>query len=245
MRQRVWFSALVLAGGLLSGTATADYLVTREAQPPATGKEDPPAKETYTIWVGDSRLREDRRNRSMIVDRSTGKLYVVKHSDKTYYALDLPVDFESLVPSTMLTQWRSVLEARKPTLTIEPSSEKATVRGFDVSKHVAVLTSPDGTATRLTFWNAKNPGFDPAEYKTLMREVNALQPGSSEWIGELYDAFEGYPVRMLRAATTPAGELVWSEELVSVEEKTAPQGIWAPAADYTEVEFSLLSVAPE
>lgn len=245
MRQRPWFSVLVLAVGLAAGTAMADRLITKQVEPPVVAGKEPAEKETYTIWVGESRLREDRRNRSMIVDRSAGKMYVIKHADKTYYEIDLPIDFESMVPPEMIVQWRTVLKAGQPKITIEPSSETGTVRGHDVKKWVAVVTSPAGTSTTMTLWTTLDPGFDVEEYKALMQEILALQPNSAEWIRELYDTVEGYPVRMLRSASTPDGEKVWTEEMISVEEKTAPQGAWLPAEGYTEVEFNLLSATPE
>ena len=241
MRQRIWFSALVLVAAMTVGVTTADHLVTMEVEPPATADKEAAEKETYTIWVGDARLREDRKNRSMIVDRTAGKLYVIKHADKTYQKLDLPIDFESLVPQEMVNQWRTVLNARKPSIEIEPATETATVLGHEAKKYVAVITDRQGSSTRLEMWATANPGFDVNAYKKLMREVHALQPNSAEWIEQLFAVVDGYPVRMLRTASMPDGELVWTEEMVSVEEKPAPQGTWTPAEGYSEVEFSLLS----
>ena len=181
----------------------------------------------------------------MIVDRSAGKMYVIKHADKTYYELDLPIDFESMVPANMLQQWRTVLKARKAEVTIEPSSETGVIRGFEVKKYEAVVTDWRGDATTLTMWNTPDPGFDVDGYKELMSEIHALQPNSADWIQKLFDSADGYPIRMLRSHDRPDGAQVWTEELLSVEEKTAPQQTWKPAAGYTAIEFNLLTVPPE
>lgn len=238
------FAGCVLALIVLAAPVDAEQLITMELEPPFIAGQEKAANQTYTIWVGEAKVREDRPERSVIVDRSAGKMFVLRHDDKTFHALDLPINFESMVPPELLEQWRTVLRARKTEVAIQPTEETGTVGPYQVKKYEAAIRNAMGGTMNLTLWNTDTIGFDVEAYKALMLEIAALQPGSDDWIRKLFE-IDGYPVRMVRTFDTPQGKLISTEQLLSVEEKTAPAGLWKPTPGYTEVEFSLLSAAPE
>jgi len=243
MRSRGMFLGLALALCVAAGTTAADQVITMELEPPFIAGGEKRPSETYTIWVGDSRLREDRKDRSVIVDKSASKMYVITHPDKTYHALDLPIDFESMVPPELLPQWKTVLKARKTDVTVQPGGSE-TLGEYSVKKYDAVITDAMGATINMTMWNTVDLDLDLDSYKQLMLEITALQPGSDDWIRRLF-ALDGYPVRLVRTFDTPQGKLISTEQLISVQEKSAPDGMWKPAADYTAVEFNLLTAPPD
>ena len=56
--------------------------------------EETDLTETVTLWVGPNRVRRDDGNATSILLFDQKKLYIVDHQDKSYTAIDLPVDFK-------------------------------------------------------------------------------------------------------------------------------------------------------
>jgi hypothetical protein len=219
--------------------ASAEALLTMKVRHGETADDS-----VYTIWFAGDKLREDRASRSIVINGEVGKMFVIKHDARTYQVLDLPIDFKTMLPPDLQAEWESALAARKPEVAVESAEDTSTLGGRTVREHRVRVTGPMGGSMNLVLWNEADPGFDVPAYKQLMLEMAALQPGSDDWIRPLF-ALDGFPVRMeQRVGPEGQQQLAMVEELVSVEQKPAPEGHWGPPPTYTEIEFNLLQEPP-
>ena len=242
MRIRHILSTLLLALFLaISAPATdAASVLTMETTPPHVLGGEKPSRSQYSVWIEENRLREDRGDRSFIVDRRTNRMYVIRHAKKDYWAFDLPLDFESMVPEDLHAQWSLVLESRKTEVTVQPEFKAETMGGYATKRYEAEVKSLSGGSMNMSMWLSTELGFDAENYKELVLEIAKMQPGTDGWIRELFK-IKGFPVRFERRFETEQGTATSAESLVSIERKEAPASTWLPADGYSETEFNLLS----
>ena len=199
--------------------------------------------ETYTVWLTADQLREDRVERSVIIDREAKKLYVVKHREKIYHALDLPIDTKKLIPPDVADWYASTRRLLMMEVTVTRTDETRELGGYAARKHVAQVSNRQGKSMSMDVWTTTEAAIDAATYKSLMLELAGLSPTGSEWIRKLYEV-EGFPVLIERTVDTPAGQLHGRDELAGVEQKDPPPGIFLPPQDYALEEFNFLREAP-
>lgn len=242
MRYRSLTVTLMLGFLLLCAAPQSDAasLLKLEATSPHLVGEEPSDKVEYSIWIEKDRLREDSGEKSVIVDRRTKRMYVIRHASKEYWALELPLDFESMVPEDLQAQWKLVLESRKTEVAIAPGSTPERIGAFDAARHDAVVTSSSGGKLNLSMWISTELGFDTENYKELILEIAKMQPGTDSWKRELFK-IKGFPVRFERRFEAQQGTATSAKTLLSVEQKEAPESIWLPADGYTETPFNLLT----
>lgn len=230
MKLRPLLAAASLAAIL--APAFADSVITmqrNEAADPQTGGEA--TVETSTIWIGEGRIRENQPEQSVIVDTQAAKLYVLRHAEKAYFELQLPIVAEKLMPRGMLDAMRKQAEQMEMQIEIVPADETRTIAGFPAKRFDVRMSNSMGMRMQVELWTSTALGLDIEAYKDLTRQMTELQAFGSEWVSEIL-AIEGFPV--LRETTVTLGEREsrTREELVSVERRDAPEGTYAPPADY-------------
>jgi len=201
------------------------------------GQTQPARDSEAKIWVGDGVIvRDDDQSRVILTDE---KLYLVNHEAKTYNVLDLPVNMEELLPEQMMAQYNQMKEMATMSAEVAPVDETREVGDWSAKRYNVTLTNQMGFTMEQVIWASPDVAVDPALYNDLTEALAKLQPGGGEWVSAL-DAIEGFPV--LRETTMSIGPdttVKTHEELLSVEEKDAPEGIFAPPADYEEQEFNV------
>jgi uncharacterized protein DUF4412 len=203
---------------LLAAPVAADTFLTVRSSVEGL-KMDQPAGGEVRIWVGGDRLRRDEGETSTIVRLDRGKVYVLNHADKTYVELAAP-DLQKLADpagAAMKVQVTATGETKK-------------VRDWNARKYKVEISNPEGLHLDTTIWASKDVVANPA-YGRLAATVAALQPNSAEWARQM-QTIEGFPVIQEADVTMAGSRFKTREELVSVETKEAPAGIYDPPAGY-------------
>lgn len=234
------FAALALAGLILTlaPAAAADTLLTLRIQ--AEGLREPQTSQT---WFSGNQLREDKGNRTMIVDAEKNKIWIVLHETKTFHELDLPVDLKSIAPPDMQPFFEQLEQQMNLKVKVQPTEESKQVNGFAAKRVNVEVDSAMGVDLKLKLWMSKDLGFDYAPLKELQKEIAATQPMAKKMVDQVM-ALSGYPVRTEITTSIQGNPVESSEELISVQEITAPAGTYEPPSNYALKAFDYMKLAP-
>jgi hypothetical protein len=224
---------------------SADFLITTKSQSegrPDLGMEA--AEETSTTWIGENKLRENTGNRSVVVDLDAKKLFIIKHDAKTFHELDLPVDILKTVPEDARPMVDQMFAQMQMDVTVEPTDETEEIGGYKAKRYTIRVTGAGGMQMTVEQWNTEEVDFDVAAFKELMSAVLSTQPMGAEWFKEILE-IKGFPVRAETTVQIMGEELKKRDELVSVEKKDSPDGIYAPEADYQKEPFDFMKMLQE
>lgn len=176
------------------------------------------------IWVaGDMLRRDDGDATSTILRLDRNKLYVVNHQDKTYSELSLPLDLQKLGASQ---------DVLKTTVQVKPSNETKKIRSWSARRVEVGVSNAAGLKLDGTLWVSK----DVEGYAALNRmavSMAALQPGGANLARQL-EEIGGFPVVQETDVEMNGSRFKTREELVSVETKAAPAGLYEPPAGYAK-----------
>ncbi len=231
-------SLLLLAGALIAGGAAADQVITMQSHADAVtvmGQKSPAKDYTQTYWFGNDRMRVDDDENSTIMRLDQKKLYLLDHAQKTFSAIDLPVDFKKLVDPEMAGMMEQMMQMMAPSVTVTATGQSGSFAGYacdyyDVAVKVAMMQ------INTTGCYSDKILTHTARYQALAEAQAELVPNAS-WMKDLAQKIKGFPVRT--ETTTAMGKKSFKnwQELKSVEERTAPEGLYAPPAGYREVKF--------
>ena len=240
-RALVALLALVVTGtaGVVctAGSAGADTVLTLKTHTDAfsLGAIQEAAKDRETrIWIGDQRLRRDEgTDMSYLLRIDQNKLYLVDHRSKSYNALDLPIDFHKLYPQgdegEKMMQQASAMS--KMDVTIKPSEEAKKVGDWNAKRYDVQLTNAMGMKVETTMWMSTDVGVDLATLNKMVTALAALRPGTMDWMKKM-EELPGFPVRQESTVTAMDVPVKSVQELVNVEKKEAPAGLYDPPAGY-------------
>lgn len=201
--------------------------------------ESQPAKDTQVrIWMSGDKLRRDEGEISSILRLDRNKLYVIRHADKTWSELALPVDFVRLMPKGSEQAGAAWAQQMKLTVHLHSTQETRTVGSWNARKMQMDITNATGMKIASTLWVSKDvPGW--SALNRLAATLAALQPGSESWVSSL-EQMEGFPVLREDRVEAMGARFGTREELVSVETRDATPGTYDPPAGYKEAPFNPL-----
>lgn len=226
--------AILLAAALAAAApARADVALTTvatvDAGPESGGKKE--SKEV--LWVGKTRLRRDSEGTSQVIVGDQKKALFIDHGRKTYSVIPLPIDLEKLLPDDAKPMLRQFHAMMKMDIRVTPSDERKKIGEWNTRKYTMSLSSPIGMQMDMTLWTTTDVKIDYAAFKQLFQEISEMFPGGAELAREMVKV-DG--VIVLSESTM--GAMKRREELVSVEDKAAPDGTYDPPAGYKEVPFN-------
>lgn len=225
--------AALLPLAFCAGVAGADTLLTLKSTTTGTPASAEPT--TVEVWVGEKQISRSDERSTMIV--RPDEMVVINHADKTYTVLELPIDFDQLVPP----EQKQVAEMFKLTGKVTATDERKKVGEWNARRYDVELSNARGMAVDTVVWATKEIDIDHPTYQKLAAQTMATA-GGADLVTEMAK-IEGFPV-LQETTFDMAGQTVSSrEELVSVEEKDAPPGTYAVPEGYTESE-RLTSSAP-
>lgn len=233
--------AAVFLGAPMGSTADSVLTVKSHADAFQLKGESQPAKDTQVrIWVAGDKIRRDEGDTSMILRLDRNKLFLIHHPEKTYNELMLPVDFVRLMKGKedLGQTWAQQM---KLTVKVTPSTETKKINGWTAQRVQMDIASAMGMKIGTTVWVSKDIASYPALNK-LTAALAALQPGAADWSQKL-GQLEGFPVLKEDDVDALGARFKTREELVSVETKEAPAGIYDPPAGYKAEPFDPLEGA--
>jgi hypothetical protein len=225
-----------------AATARAQTLLTLKSHVDSfkvAGETEPAKDSQVRIWVSGDKLRRDEGEMSAILRLDRNKLYILRHPEKTYSELNLPVDFVLLLPKG--TEEAGTLWAKQMKLSVQlkPTNESRTVGSWNARKVTMDISNATGMKIASTLWVSRDvEGW--AALNRLAATMAALQPGSESWVQAL-EKMEGYPVLREDRVDAMGARFGTREELVSVETREAAPGTFDPPAGYTATPFNPLA----
>ncbi len=239
-----FFVALFLGGGLAARADTRIEMKNHTGEMTAMGHTQPARDSESTLWVGKKGARRDDGETEILVRFDRNKLYLIDHQNKSYSALDLPVDLPSLVPEAQRQQMSQVLEMMKMNASVEPSDEHKEINGWDARKYEVHLSNQMGMKVDSTVWMTEAIDMDQDSFKKLVRAMASLQPGGGSSVDELLK-LKGVPVLIETQVHAMGGATSSREELVSAEpDATPPAGTYDVPEGYTEKPFNPMGGGP-
>ena len=236
--RRVLFVGLVLALG--AGSAVADTKIVQKTHTDGftiMGQQQAPKDEQMVMWLGSDRLRTDTAGQSFIVRSDLKKMWMVDHDAKKYYELDLPVDMSQLMPAGMGEQ---MMQMMKLDATVKPTGEAKTIgewtaQGYDVAVTSAMMQM------KLKVWASRDVRLDFARFNSLYEQTKLISPGMDAMVAEMRK-IDGFQVASEGTMTMMGANVKTSEELVSIEEGSAPAGHYDPPAGYAKQAFDFMAM---
>jgi hypothetical protein len=227
-----------LVTALAAAPAAADSLLILKSHADALQlkEESQPARDTEVrLWVAGDKVRRDEGDSSMILRLDRNKLYLVHHPDKTYNELPLPSDFARYMGKEKADLALTWVQKMRLTVKMTPGSETKKVGSWTARRTQMDITSAMGMKIATTLWLSKDVPSYPVLNK-LTAALAALQPGASDWSDKL-EKLDGFPVLKEDDVDALGAHFRTREELVKVETKDAPAGLYDPPAGYTAEPF--------
>jgi len=239
-------SAARLAAGLavlavlaFGAPAPADQVVTllsHTDEISIMGQKTPAQDIRQEYWFGAEALRFDSGDTSVVIQPTAKKLYFANHADKSYSAMDLPLDFKQLVPPEMAPMMEQMMGMMTATVQVTPTDRTGKFGGYSC-KYSTVDVSMAMMKLSMDTCTTEDLPIDYSRYRSLYLSQAEMMPNIG-WMREMAEKLTGFPIRQ-DTTTTMMGKPVKSwQELQSVEERAAPAGFYGPPAGYREVEFN-------
>jgi hypothetical protein len=231
----------LLLAAVPAAPAGADTLLTLKSHtdtPAMLGNNVGGADKTVTVWIGPNRVRRDDGAASSILLFDKKKLYIVDHNDRSYTAIDLPVDFKKLLPGAQgEALYKEMSATAKMDAKITKTAETKKIGAWNTQKYHVELTNPTIKVTT-DMWVSKDVGVDMNVLRQMQLSMASLQPGALDWVKKMQQ-IDGFPVRQESSLNFGAPkDTKTREELVSVEKKEPPANTFAPPTGYTQKPFA-------
>lgn len=232
---------LLLALLVSVSAATADTVITtRSVSEGMAGMPGTEVDETSTLWLGEGKFRKDGGEQSFIVDLNAKKLFIVDHSDKSCQTVDLPLDLSKHVPEEMRSMLEQMAAQLNMRVEVTPTDESKEIAGYSTKLYRVSARSDQGLESDMDLWMTDAIKFDVAGYKQMTEALFSMQPIGADWKKAILE-IQGFPVLQETTIRMMGQEIKAREELISVEEKEAPAGAYAPPPDYTVKPFDFMA----
>jgi hypothetical protein len=232
-------SLFALALFLSPTLAKADIFITKTKHTDEVvmmGQVQPAKDEQGISWMANDKMREDMGDISTIARLDLNKIYYINTKDKTYSEIDLPVDFEKILPAEA-TQYLQMMQV---SATVTDTGETQKIKEWNCKKYLAEISiSMMGMTMPMTMeiWTSKDLGIDLDIYKKFRSETILLNP-MFKGLTEEFQKTEGYPVLTKMSMTMMGAETKSQEQVLSVEKKDAPLGTYDLPQGYTKTAFN-------
>jgi hypothetical protein len=230
---------LALALFLSPTLAKADIFITKAKHTDEVvmmGQVQPAKDEQGMSWMANDKMKEDIGDISTIARLDLNKIYYINNKDKTYSEIDLPVDFEKILPAEA-TQYLQMMQV---SATVTDTGETQKIKEWNCKKYLAEISiSMMGMTMPMTIemWTSKDLGIDLDTYKKFSKETILLNPMFKGVIEE-FQKIEGYPVLTKTSMNMMGSETKSQEQVLSVEKKDAPPGTYDLPQGYTKTAFN-------
>lgn len=233
----------VLAAAILvtlAAPASADLMFVKKITTAALkteGGEQKAREDSQVVWFGPDRMRMERARATYVIRFDQQKLFIL-FPDKTYSAIDLPVDLRKQIPAEKLAEYDELAAKLATTTNVTPLGEQGTFREWKTNKFALKTTSPSRASDDVV-WTTKDIEIDWDTYWKAQTVVLSLQPNGERSATEMRK-LEGITVLADRKLTIGGNVVDVHEELVTFERKAAPEGLYDVPPGYTLKTFDAL-----
>jgi hypothetical protein len=199
------------------------------------------------IWLGNNKARTFEGKQSAIIDLDKNLLISIDHEEKTYTessvsdAGDVMKSIEAAIGEEAeneeakkamefvkgLTSSLMQMEAK-----VTPTGEKKKIGNWECSKYLLEVAMAMGK-TSSEIWATEDIKVDFKVYRTVANIMVANQEGMMQMLKEM-GKIKGIEVLTISSSQAMGAEVKSTEELLEVEEKPAPDGLYSIPAGYTK-----------
>lgn len=223
---------------LLPTQAKGDYLIKKKRHTDPIeimGQSQPAKDEEGATWLAKDKMREDEgQTKSTIVRFDLKKIFIIEHDKKQYVEIDLPVDFDKILPP----QAKQMMQMMTATAKVTKTQETQTINEWNCTKYlVEIGISMMGMEMpmKMEMWVTKDLGIDMEQYIEFYSEMLSIQPMFKDFIEE-FQKVDGYPVRTEMTMSMMGAETRTLEEVISVEELEVPEGTFNLPEGFTKAD---------
>ncbi len=223
---------------ILPTQAKGDFHIKKKRHTDAVkimGQSQPAKDEEGATWMGKDKMREDEgQTKSTIVRFDLKKIYIIEHDKKQYAEIDLPVDFEKILPP----QAKQMMQMMNVTAKVTPTQETQTINEWNCTKYlveIAISMMGMDMPMKMEMWVTKDTGINLDQYAQFYAEMISIQPMFKDFAQE-FQKIDGYPVKTEMTMSMMGTETRSLEEVISVEELDAPAGIYDIPEGFTKTD---------
>jgi hypothetical protein len=207
----------------------------------AKGEAISSAEESSATWISKDKFRQDEGDHTTTIIRlDREKLYHINHKDKTFSAMDLPLNLENSLPP----EAKQIFQVMKMTSTVTKTSETQSIREWgcqmylvDMSISVMGMSMP----MKMEIWVSKETGINMKSFSLFYETLLSMNPFTIDLIEELRD-IEGYPILTAITMSVEGKKTYSREEVISIENKKAPKNMYDIPEGYILVDYNPLDL---
>lgn len=248
MRARlILLSAILFLSLLYPNTTRADHYIKRIKKTVETntkGKIVSATDENSATWISKDKFRQDEGKHSTTIIRlDREKLYHINHTDRTFSAMDLPLNLEMSFPP----ETRQIFQVMKMSSTITKTSETQSIREWTSQKYridIDISLMGMKMPMQMELWVSKETGINLKSFRQYYESLLSMNPFTVDLVEKLRD-IEGYPVLTVITMSVKGVNTNSREEVISIEDKKAPVGIYDIPEGYILVDYNPLDLGAE
>ncbi len=233
-RSQVFLSILGAICGL-TPVIPAETLLTHSVYTEAfqaNGTEVPAEEGQRSLWIGKQRMRLETGDSTILVRLDQQKMYLIDARHKVATVIELPFEMRKYFPPELGEK----VEKNAPFATVTAQEETRQIGEWNTRRYTVSIKTGGAPTSKEEVWTTKDLAVDLAEYTALNHQISMLRAGGG-LLAEEMKRLEGIPVLTNRVRFMDGVEIRSREELVSVEEKPAPEGLFDIPADYAQRPF--------
>lgn len=197
------------------------------------GHTEPAKDEEGGTWISKDKYRVDDGEKSTVIIRlDQRKAYIINHQTKTYSEADIPVDLKKI----LCPQATKFIENLVVSSHVSDTGEMKKIKKWKCKKYVIEIdASVMGIEVIVNqeLWVSKKFAVRMNLYKKFEGELLGLNPLVITCLEEM-KKIEGYPVLIKSSVKMIGAEKNSIEEVISVEKKSPPPGIYDLPQGYTK-----------
>jgi hypothetical protein len=230
--------AVLPLGAAGETAALADELLTVKGHAEGVRVGDrvqPPRDTDVKVWLAADKLRRDEGGTTFLVRLDRHKLYIVNHAERSYTAVDLPIEWMKLVPPRDQESFSRFMADSQITSKVTPTPDTKVFHGWNCHRIQIELTNNQGLKVIAQWWLTKDLPL-AAAYNQLSASLASLQISTVEWSRKMAQ-LDGFPVYQDTTVTMGGATIKTQEEVTSVDTREAPPGTYDVPAGFTLTPF--------
>ncbi len=208
------------------------------------GMKMPETNDTTSTWLADGNARSDMADTaSTIIIGETKTIYMLNHQNKTYSEFNLNTVSDKLKekaadksdPAAMMAQ--QMMAMMKVNMTVTPTEEVKKIGDWNCKKYVTEIDMGPAKNTS-DMWFTDEIKVDRELMAMTMNSMVTIMPGFADALEE-FKKMDGVMVKSEGKVKAMGMEFASTDELISYEEKDAPEGAFEIPEGYKKVEAKI------
>lgn len=227
----------ILIGAAISGLAVGAAADTRLTQVTRVdpmefmGQQNPASSDTMQIWYAGDKLALVSNDLITILRTDKGAMYLLMPETREYFEYPL----EGLADTATVPADQMVLTA-----TVTRTEETRKIGNWNTRKYTVATTAKAGMTGSEEIWATNDIDLDSEAFAAAKSGIMARFPGFAQFVRELAKV-DGVPVLTNYSMNVFGTTMTGSVEVLAVETKPAPEGIYDVPAGYVQIDLSQMS----